>query len=67
MQDHYVKGNPRKIRDKYKQVLKQTKDFMDAGNTSAMESSDTSATFKLSKQIHDEMEDKEEEKEASKA
>ena len=36
LQDHYVRDNPRKIRDKYKQVLKQTKDFMDSGNTSAM-------------------------------
>lgn len=64
LEDHYVRGNPRKIRDKYNQVLKQTKEFMASGNTSAMESADTSALFKLSKQIYDEMEEKEEEKEA---
>lgn len=59
--DHYVRGEYRKLQDKYKQVLREVKKDQETGNKSG-KSGEISELYSLVKQIFDDIDEMEEEK-----
>lgn len=64
--DQLGKANPRNVRDKYSDVLIEVSKDMETGNKSAKEGDEMTKIYKLVKQIKDEIDNKEEDKQAVK-
>lgn len=65
-EDHYKESDPRKLRDKVRQIQQQVMSFMETGNKSKYDGDTISEKFRLCKQIIDEKAEKEEDDKAEK-